>query len=141
MAIATLTLTPYAYPKGYDNTQRTATVRGTFVIGTGGTYPPGGFPLNWGGLEGLKAIPAGAATQAVAGAQTLPFPIDVNVKSVANPPSGYTYIWDNVLGNLHIFETNNAVSNNSGPLVELGGAIPNTIVTDTIQFEATFFRN
>jgi hypothetical protein len=66
----------------------------------------------------------------------------VNVKSVQNPPSGYVYLWDNVLGNLHIFETDNgaAGSNASGPLLEIGGAIDNHIVTDVIQFEAIFVR-
>jgi hypothetical protein len=142
MAIATATINVYPYPKGADNTQRRLTLSGTIAISTGGTYPPGGFPLSWGGLEGLKSIPIGAQTQAVAGAQTLPFPIDVNVKSVANPPSGYIYLWDNVLGNLHIFETVNGAggSNASGPLLEIGGAISNAIVTDVIQFTAEFYR-
>lgn len=140
MAIATITINPLAHPKGYDNTQHNEVVRGTFAISTGGTYPPGGFPLNWGALEGIKAIPPSLSTPSSTGSI---FPIDVDVKSVANPPSGYIYLWDNVLGNLHIFETVNgaAGSNASGPLEELGGAIPNTIVTDVIQFTAYFSRS
>jgi hypothetical protein len=141
MAIASLTTTIYAYPKGVTNDQRTITVRGTFSISTGGTYPPGGFPLIWNQHE-LKAIPPGALTPSVAGTASSLFPVDVNVKSVQNPPSGYVYLWDNVLGNLHIFETDNgaAGSNASGPLLEIGGAIDNHIVTDIIQFEAIFVR-
>jgi hypothetical protein len=138
MAIATLTTTIYPYPKGVDNTQRLLSVRGTFSISTGGTYPPGGFPLVWNQTE-LKVIPLGNQYQSSTGS---PFPIDVNIKSVQNPPSGYIYLWDNVLGNVHIFETDNgaAGSNASGPLLEIGGAISNAIVTDIIQFEATFVR-
>lgn len=142
MAVATGTLTAYAHPKGYDNTQRNTTVRGTLSISTGGTYPPGGFPCTW-NFEGLKAIPPAGSGPSSTGVIT---PIDVNVKSIANPPTGYIYLWDNVsnsgAGSIHIFETDNgaAGSNASGPLLELGGAIPNTIVTDTIQFEAVFSR-
>ena len=142
MAIATATITVNSYTKGgIDNAQHLQYLRGTIAISTGGTYPPGGFPLNWGGIEGLKAIPLGSATQAVAGVQTLPFPVDVTVHSAANPPSGYIYAWDNVLGNLHIFESSNGASNNSGPLLEVGGAVDNHIVTDVILFEAVFVRN
>jgi hypothetical protein len=65
----------------------------------------------------------------------------MTVKSGANPPSGYIYLWNSVTGNLHIFESSNAASNNSGPLLEVGGAIDNRIVTDVIMFEAWFTRN
>ena len=138
MAVATLTTSIYPYPKGTDNTQRRLTVTGTFSISTGGTYPPGGFPLVWNQTE-LKVIPFGNQFQSSSGSI---FPIDVNVKSVQNPPSGYIYLWDNVLGNLHIYETDNgaAGSNASGPLLEIGGNLSNSIVTDIIQFTAEFFR-
>jgi hypothetical protein len=138
MAIATATISPFAYPKGYDNTQRNTIVRGTIAISTGGTYPPGGFPLNWGGIEGIKSVPPASLTPSSTGNI---FPIDMDVKSVANPPSGYVYLWDNVLGNLHIFVVDHlSTSNSSGPLYELGGAIDNAIVTDTIEFTAVFTR-
>ncbi len=134
MAVATATVTPYAYPNGYDQTRSRSTVTGTISISTGGTYPPGGFTVNWAGFEGVKAIPPAG--------HTTPFPVDVNVKSVQNPPSGYIYLWDNVLGNIHIFETDNgaAGSNASGPLLEIGGGISNSIVTDIIQFTAEYIR-
>jgi hypothetical protein len=138
MAVATATINVFPYPRGYDNTQRNTIVRGTISISTGGTYPPGGFPLNWGGLEGIKAIPQSSLTPSSTG--TI-FPVDVDVESSANPPSGYIYLWDNVLGNLHIFVVDHlSTSSSSGPLYELGGAIDNQIVTDSIQFRATFTR-
>jgi hypothetical protein len=138
MAVATATIVVNAYPSGIDNTARFEIVRGKITISTGGTYPPGGFPLNWSGIEGLKVIPAASLTPSSTG--TI-LPVDMDINSAANPPSGYIYTWDNVNGNLHILESNNGVSGNSGPLVELGGAIPNTIVTDVIQFRASFVRN
>jgi len=139
MAIATATITVFPYPKGVDNTQRMLYIRGTIAISTGGTYPPGGFPLNWSGLEQLKVIPLGAQTPSSTG---LLQPFQMQILSAANPPSGYIYITDGVLGNLHIFETDNgaAGSNASGPLLEIGGGISNSIVTDVIQFEAVFVR-
>ena len=137
MAVAKATINVYAYPKGVTNDQRMEILRGTIAISTGGTYPPGGFSLDWTGIESIKAIPASASTPSSTGS---PAPIDVDVKSAQNPPSGYVYIWDNVVGNLHIFESNNGVSSNSGPLVEIGGAINNTIVADVIQFRAVFVR-
>jgi hypothetical protein len=137
MAVATAIISTYPYPKGSDNTNRMQTLRGTIAISTGGTYPPGGFPLNWGAVEGVRSLPPGGLAPSSTGQ---PFPVDVNVKSVANPPSGFIYTWDNVLGNLHILVSDNGISAASGPLVELGGAISNAIVTDVIQFEATFAR-
>jgi hypothetical protein len=138
MAVATAAISVYPYPKGVDQTQRMEYIRGTFVISTGGTYPPGGFPLNWSNIEQIKAIPFGSTTPTSTGGPT---PFQVQVASAANPPSGYIYLVDGVAGNLHIFEASNSASGNSGPLLEVGGAIDNRIVTDVIQFEAIFFRN
>ena len=144
MAVATATITPFAYPKGHDNTQRNIVVRGTFTISTG-TYPPGGFSLNWNNVPGIYSIPVPGSTPSSTGS---PAPFDVDVKSVANRagsggigPSGYIYLWDNVLGNLHIFESDNGASSASGPLIEYGGNIDGNIVNDTIQFTAYFYRN
>src|SRR5579864_6509771 len=98
MAIATATINVYPYPRGVDNTQRMEYIRGTISISTGGTYPPGGFPLNWTGLEQIKAIPVVAVSNTVQ-------PFQVQIESAANPPSGYIYLTDGVTGNLHIFES------------------------------------
>ena len=136
MALATATITVYPFPKGTDNTMRRRVITGSIAISTGGTYPPGGFPLTW-NFESIQAIPPGAQTPTSTGT---PFPIDMVIHSVANPPSGYIYLWDNVVGNLHIFESANQASGNSGPLLEVGGAIDNHIVTDVIQFTAWFAR-
>jgi hypothetical protein len=141
---ATATIVPFAYPKGYDNTQRMEIVRGTITI-SAGQYPPGGFPLNWNNIEGIKAVPAAGSSPASTGNI---FPIDVDIKSVANlnstqgtGPSGYIYAWDNVLGNMHIFQVaTDAASGSSGPLIEIGGGISGTIIADTIQFCAVFSR-
>lgn len=132
MALSTATITVYPYPKGHDNTQRRVRLTGTIAISTGGTVPPGGFSLSWSNIPQLSAIPQNSAGTLI--------PIDMQVKSVQNPPSGYIYLWDNVTGNLHIFEAANSSSGNSGPLVEVGGAIDNRIVTDVIQFTAEFAR-
>lgn len=141
MAVSTLSVTYNGYPRGNDNTQRNQVRRGTFAITTGGTYPPGGFPIDWSN-EGNKSIP-------FSGSSTIK-PIDVDVKSTGYAttaggigPSGFIYIWDSVQGNLHIFQTVNGAggSNASGPLIELGGNIPNAVVQDVISFTATFARN
>jgi hypothetical protein len=138
MAIATATITVKARLQGGNDLTRSQQVlTGTIAISTGGTYPPGGFPLNWSNLPELSTVPQGNQFQASTG--TI-MPADMDVKSVANPPSGYIYAWDNVNGNLHIFVSADASSNSSGPLQELGGAISNAIVTDTIQFKAWFVR-
>ena len=142
---ATATIVPFAYPNGYDNTQRCETVRGTITISATGFYPPGGFALSWANLEGLKTIPPAGSTASSTGSI---FPIDANIKSVGNVnstqgtgPSGFIYLWDNVLGNMHIFTVvTDAASNSSGPLIEIGGTVPPGVRSDTIQFEATFSR-
>ncbi len=143
MAVSAITITQNTYPGGLDNGQRMFRIYGTFAVTTG-TYPPGGYALNWGALEGVKAIPAFNT----GGTNTSLMPIDVDVKSAGyrvttagTGPSGYVYLWDNVQGNLHVFVSNNGVSNASGPLIELGGNVPGSVVNDVIVFEAVFVRN
>ena len=116
MAIATCTINVYPYPKGVDNTQRMQYIRGTFSISTGGTYPPGGFPLSWSSLEQIKAIPLNPSNSAPATTGSIQ-PFQVQVASAANPPSGYIYQVDSVLGNLHILESLILHSRSSGPLL------------------------
>ena len=57
MAVATATISVYSYPTGVSNDQRMEILRGTIAISTGGTYPPGGFSLDWTGIEAVKANP------------------------------------------------------------------------------------
>src|ERR1700678_630642 len=116
-----VTTTVNSYPSGTDYTQRNQVIRGTFAIAAG-NYPSGGFSLTW-ATEQIKSLPNSATTG--------PFPIDVDVKSVSNPPSGYIYQWDNVAGNLHVFESA-AENASAGPLVELvaSAAIPAAVVAD-----------
>lgn len=137
MADSVATISQYAYPKGHDETIRCQVSRGTITLSQG-HYPVGGYSLDWSVVEGIKSIPFPASTPSSTGGPT---PIDVDVKSVSNPPSGVVYQWDNVLGKLHIFVANNGVSANSGPLIELGiAAIPQWIFADTIQYKAEFWR-
>lgn len=145
MAVATATINYFPYPKGNDNTQRFQVRRGTIAISTG-TYPPGGFPLSWNVGDGVKAIPNPSLTPSSTG--TI-FPVDVDLKSTGDlgtsggtGPSGFVYIWDSVLGNLHAFvsTTGLAGSTISGPLVEFGGNIPGSMQNDTVQFTAYFVR-
>ena len=141
---STATIVPFPYPKGYDNTQRMVCVRGTITLSPG-QYPPGGFPLNWSNIEGLKVIPPAGSTPSSTGTIN---PIDMEIHSTANiasnqgtGPSGYIYLWDSVLGNMHIFAVaTDAASGSSGPLVEIGGGISGAIFADVIQFEAWFPR-
>lgn len=132
MADSVATINVFAYPKGVDNTQRLHIVRGTISL-TPGHYPNNGFPLTWTTLEQIKAIPlSGQANVA---------PIDMDIHSASLPPSGLIYIWDNVSGNMHVFVSNNGVSSNSGPLIEIGAAaIPGWLLNDVIQFTAYFVR-
>jgi hypothetical protein len=137
MADSTATISQYAYPKGHDETIRRQKSTGTITLSQG-HYPVGGYPLNWSGLEGIKSIPFPQSTPSSTGSPT---PINVDAKSVSNPPSGIVYQWDNVTGNLHIFIANNGVSTNSGPLIELGAAaVPQWVFSDTIQYTAEFWR-
>lgn len=144
MADSAATITINAYPAGSTVDRNTQTIRGTFTLSQG-HYPEGGIPLNWNTIEPIKSIPAAGSTPAATGNI---FPIDVDVKStgfVRNNngvgPSGFVYIWDSVQGNLHIFESNNGVSNASGPLIEIGAAaLPAAVFQDTIKFTAIFTR-
>jgi hypothetical protein len=136
-ASATATTSIYGYPKGVTNDQRNQTIRGTIAVSSG-TYPPAvgspavvvGIPLSW-TMEPIKALAVNV--NGVIG----PFPVDVVIKSVALPPSGYFYFWDAVDGDLHIYQT----SASGGPLVEITGSVPSAVVADTIQFTAIFNRN
>jgi hypothetical protein len=136
MADATATISIFGFPRGVTNTQRTQEVRGTIVLSQG-HYPVGGFALNW-AITGIHAIPLGAQTPSSTGTIQ---PIDMDVKSVSNPPSGIVYMWDNATGNLHAYITADAASATSGPLIEFGGAaIPGWMFNDNIQFTAIFAR-
>jgi hypothetical protein len=137
MADGVATINVYGHPRGFSNTQRVQEVRGTITL-TQGHYPVGGFALNWGAVSGIHTIPLGAQTASSTG--TI-MPIDLDAKSVANPPSGIVWLWDNVTGNLHAYITADAASANSGPLIEFGGAaMPQWMFGDTIQFRAVFAR-
>ncbi len=138
MAAATVTATLYGYPKGVDNTQRLQVLRGTLAVGFG-TYPPGGFPINWAGVKNsdggqVESIPIGSASTIV--------PIEVDVQDVSPTPSGFVFVVDN-LGNLHVFISANGASGTSGPLIEGVGPnanVPGALNTATIQFTAYFVR-
>lgn len=139
MAASVATITVNTYPAGVDNTQRNEVVRGRISF-TAGTYPIGGFSLDWTGLEGIKSVPIGSSTPT---STTTPAPLDMDVKSVATPPSGVVYAVDisnNAVGKLHVYVANNGVSSNSGPLIEIGGNLPGWILNDTIAFTAYFRR-
>ena len=140
MAAAIATATLYEYPRGIDNTQRLQVLRGTFSIGFG-TYPVGGFVINWAALKNggggqTETIP-------VAGVSSSILPVEADVQSVKNPPSGYIFIVDEAVGNLHVFVSANASSGASGPLIEGVGPnanIPADLANDVIQFTAYFVR-
>lgn len=136
MALSTASITVNTYPKGVDNTQRNEVLRGTIKV-TPGTYPPGGYALNWSNIEALKAIPDPTRSGVL-------FPVDMDIRSQASPPSGFIYFWNSVTGNMHIFVAANSTSANSGPLVEGVGAststIPGVVLNDTIAFVAYFTR-
>ncbi len=138
MALATATVSLFDYPKGIDNTQRFQVLRGTIAIGFG-TYPPGGFTINWAAVKNgtggqVEAIPIGSASSVV--------PVEVDVFDASPTPSGYVFVVDN-LGSLHVFIAANAASGTSGPLIE--GVGPNANVTGalasaSVQFTAYFVR-
>ena len=137
MADSVATIALLVYPGGSTDTTRTQVMRGTIKVSQG-HYPVNGWPLNWNVVPGVKAIPPGNNFASSSGNI---FPIDLDAKSVSNPPSGVVYQWDNVTGNLHAFITADAASANSGPLIEFGGAaIPGWMFNDTIQFRAEFSR-
>lgn len=132
---STATINVYGYPLGVTNDQRTEVIRGTISI-TSGTYPLGpggtGWTLNWGAQERVKSIPFNTAGTIM--------PIDCDFKSIANPPSGWVYVWNSVTGNMHLYVCANASSNSSGPLQEYNGNVPGSVVNDIIEFRAVFAR-
>ena len=138
MANATATISISSYPTGVDNTARREIICGTIKLAQG-AYPAGGFPLSWANLEQLKAIPLGGSSPASTGNL---IPINMDVNSTSFPPSGIIWVWDSVNGNLHAMISADASSNNSGPLVEFGGAsLPGWMLNDIITFKAEFNRN
>jgi len=130
---STATINVYGFPKGHTVDQRNLTLRGTISI-TSGTYPLGpggtGWTLNWGAVAG--ATPVAAATTLL--------PIDCDFKSIANPPTGWIYVWNSVTGNMHLYVCANASSNASGPLQEYNGNVPGSVVNDVIEFRAVFSK-
>lgn len=138
MAAATATLTLYDFPKGVDNTQRYQILRGTISIGFG-TYPVGGFALNWSSLTNA----GGGRVEGIPNSGSTVIPVEVDVQDVSPTPSGYVFVVDN-LGTLHVFIAANAASSTSGPLIEGVGPNANvtgTLASATIQFTAYFVRN
>lgn len=140
MADSVATITVNSYPAGVDNTQRNEVIRGRISL-SAGRRPDGGWTLDFSGLPAIFAVPAGGSTPSSTGS---PAPLDIDIKSVSNPPSGVVYLCDvsnGVVGKLHAYISNNGVSSNSGPLVEAGGNLPGWIINDNIAFTAYFRRN
>jgi hypothetical protein len=135
---AVATFKQLAYPGGSDNTQKSQILRGTvtFTVQAGSpptqdTYPAGGFSLtSVYGSETVKSLPT-SSTQG-------PLPFAAHAESVALPPSGYVYQFDNTNWNLHIFQ----VSGN-GVLVELSSAsaLPAGVISDTVLVMLYFAKN
>jgi|ERR1700690_4481824 len=139
MAVATASATLFEYPRGVDNTQRYQILRGTIAVGFG-TYPVGGFSINWATL----ANSSGGHTAAipVAGVSSSILPVEVDVFSAGPNPPGFVYLIDS-LGNLRVFIAANSTSGSSGPLIEGVGPnanIPGSLASDVIQFTAYFVR-
>jgi uncharacterized membrane protein YedE/YeeE len=138
MAVATVTATLYEYPKGIDQTRNRTILTGTFSFGYG-TYPPGGYTIDWASVKNsssgrTSAIPIGSATTI--------YPIEADVYDVSPTPKGYVFVVDNV-GTLHVFVAANAASGTSGPLIEGVGPnsqVPADLANATIQFNAQFIR-
>jgi hypothetical protein len=124
MAISTVTATIYAYPNGYDNTQRRAIVRGTLAISASpGTYPTGGFSLapvfKLEAIKNVSGVPAGLFIYSVSG-------------------SGYIYVWNRANNKLMVFQSGASAT----PQGELpAAATPAGVSGDTIEFEAEFQHN
>lgn len=156
MANGTATIKAFKFPRGGDDTLRNFILRGTITLGGvgGAIYPVGGFPLTWTQVtnqnagnsasgQGYAEIPSsyiGVNKDSVNGNTTL-LPTEVDVWSSSNPPSGYTYVVDASVGNLHILVPSNGASGASGPMVEFGGPLVSSILNDTLQFVAIFPKN
>lgn len=155
MANSVATLKAFKFPRGGDNTQRNFILRGTISLSGGGglIYPVGGYPISWTTVtnqsagvsasgQGYIDIPStyvGVNKDSVLGNVTL-LPTEVDAWSSTNPPSGYTYVVDGTLGNLHIMVPSNGASGASGPMIEFGGTVVSSIQNDVIQFVAIFPR-
>lgn len=153
MANSVATIKTFKFPQGSDTTQRNVIKRGTISLSGGGglIYPVGGYPLVWTqttslssgvsasgqGYEDINSTYVGTQIPST-GANVLRFPTEVDCWSSTNPPSGYTYVVDATLGNLHIMVPSNGASGASGPMVEFGGTIVSAIQNDVIQFVAVF---
>ncbi len=138
MAAAVATLTLFDFPKGVDNTQRFQVLRGTINIGFG-TYPVGGFTLNWGAMTNS----GGGRVEGIPNSGSSVLPVEVDVQSMSTTPGGFVYVVDSA-GTLHVFIASNSTSGTSGPLIEGVGAtanVPAALVNDNINFTAYFVRN
>lgn len=138
MALSTATATLYDFPKGVDNTQRTQTLRGTIALSFG-TYPPGGYSINWAALSNS----GGGRTEAIPLSGSTIIPVESDVQGTGNPPKGYQFIVDTVVGNLHVFVAD-GTSGASGPLVEGVGPnsnVPADLANEVISFSVKFVRN
>jgi hypothetical protein len=149
-AIATITVFPW--PKGKDLTQTSIIRRGTIAFSgvAGAIYPVGGFPLNWNSVLAAETSSSGASSYAYTPSSytgsvldsvhgtVVQLPTEVDVWSAGNPPSGYTYVVDRSVGNLHIMVPSNGASGASGPMVEYGGTLITAQYNDVVQFCACF---
>jgi hypothetical protein len=117
------THTIYPYPQGLDIGQRMLYVYGT-VSFSSGTYPAGGFPA----AGSATCVWAAGSQQQVTSNLA---PTQVSYQSIAHPPSGYVYAWDQSAQTLRIF----LQTGTAAPLAELSGAIPAGVLSDLVSFE------
>jgi hypothetical protein len=117
---ATYTINPY--PNGIANNFTSQRIKGTVTISSG-TYPTGGYPA-----------PGNANVVWAAGSQeqvkSLLPPNELWFQSIAHPPSGYEYCWDQTANTMRIFQS----AGSAAPMVEISGSVPAGVTGDTIQF-------
>lgn len=122
MATATATFTQYVYPNGLDETGRFERHIGTVAIqASPATYATGGLALSF--LN--ESVKSNNPAQ------------QVSIYSVAG--SGYVYAYNASTGKVQIFQS----AGSAAPLAELGNgsAIPAGVSGDTIEAQASFFRD
>jgi hypothetical protein len=125
MAATVLTLNPSNFPDKRDMTFNHVHIYGAISFSPG-TYPAGGVPISWAGIDDINAFTISWA----------------EFQSVGSPPGLYDYMWDKQSSTVRILTS--PISSNTGtsPFSEFiaGVAMPGPILSDLIQFHAIFRR-
>ena len=125
MANTAITVTQNNFPDKRDLTFNHVHVYGTISFSVG-TYPAGGVPISWAGIDDLNAFSISWA----------------EFQSVGSPPGVYEYVWDKQSSTVRILTSPTSSNTGTSPFSEYATGLPiaGPILTDLIQFHGIFRR-